>query len=62
MAGFDPAIPLEKARPYRMIGMAGSGPAMTGMSSPHPNMLKLTLRATRGSFSADGAWSMRCPT
>ena len=29
MAGLDPAIPLSKARPYHMIGIAGSSPAMT---------------------------------
>jgi hypothetical protein len=29
MAGLDPAIPLSKARPRHMIGIAGSSPAMT---------------------------------
>jgi hypothetical protein len=29
MAGLDPAIPLEKAPPCQMIGIAGSSPAMT---------------------------------
>jgi hypothetical protein len=29
MAGLDPAIPLEKARPCHVIGIAGSSPAMT---------------------------------
>jgi hypothetical protein len=29
MAGLDPAIPLIKARPCPMIGIAGSSPAMT---------------------------------
>jgi hypothetical protein len=29
MAGLDPAIPLTKARPCHMIGIAGSSPAMT---------------------------------
>jgi hypothetical protein len=29
MAGLDPAIPLNKARPCHTIGIAGSSPAMT---------------------------------
>jgi hypothetical protein len=29
MAGLDPAIPLNEARPCHMIGIAGSSPAMT---------------------------------
>jgi hypothetical protein len=29
MAGLDPAIPLIKAQPCHMIGIAGSSPAMT---------------------------------
>jgi hypothetical protein len=33
MAGLDPAIPLNKARPCHMIGIAGSSPAMTAESS-----------------------------
>jgi hypothetical protein len=39
MAGLVPAIRLNKARPCHMIGVAGTIPAMTRMSSPHPNML-----------------------
>jgi hypothetical protein len=37
MAELDPAIPLRKARPCHMIGIAGSSPAMTadGLSQPH---------------------------
>ena len=31
MAGLDPAIPLSKAQPCRLIGIAGSSPAMTRM-------------------------------
>jgi hypothetical protein len=31
MAGLDPAIPLIKARPCHMIGIAGSSPAMTAL-------------------------------
>jgi hypothetical protein len=33
MAGIDPAIPLIKARPCPMIGIAGSSPAMTAGES-----------------------------
>jgi hypothetical protein len=33
MAGLDPAIPLKKARPCHMIGIAGSSPAMTADES-----------------------------
>jgi hypothetical protein len=29
MAGLDPAIPLNKAQPCQLIGIAGSSPAMT---------------------------------
>jgi hypothetical protein len=29
MAGLDPAIPVNKARPCHIIGIAGSSPAMT---------------------------------
>jgi hypothetical protein len=29
MAGLDPAIPLTKARPCHIVGIAGSNPAMT---------------------------------
>jgi hypothetical protein len=29
MAGLDPAIPLRRARPHLIIGIAGSSPAMT---------------------------------
>jgi hypothetical protein len=29
VAGLDPAIPLMKARPRQIIGIAGSSPAMT---------------------------------
>jgi hypothetical protein len=29
MAGLDPAIPLREAPPCRIIGIAGSSPAMT---------------------------------
>jgi hypothetical protein len=39
MAGLDPAIPLKKARPCHMIGIAASSPALTGMGPPHPNTL-----------------------
>jgi hypothetical protein len=42
MAGLDPAIPLEKAPPCHMIGIAGSGPAMTGGESTSS---KLALKA-----------------
>jgi hypothetical protein len=31
VAGLDPAIPLNVARPYHMIGIAGSSPAMTAV-------------------------------
>jgi hypothetical protein len=31
MAGLDPAIPLRKARPCHIIGIAGSSPAMTAL-------------------------------
>ncbi len=36
MAGLGPAIPLTKARPCHMIGIAGSSPAMTagGYTTP----------------------------
>jgi hypothetical protein len=33
MAGLDPAISLKKARPYHIIGIAGSSPAMTAGKS-----------------------------
>jgi hypothetical protein len=45
MAGLDPAIPLMKAQPCHMIGIAGSSPAMT----------------VREFLKSNGAWSMRCP-
>jgi hypothetical protein len=38
MAGLDPAIPLRKAQPCHIIGIAGSSPAMTAdgsISSKH---------------------------
>jgi hypothetical protein len=33
MAGLDPAIPIKKAKPCHMIGIAGSNPAMTAGGS-----------------------------
>jgi hypothetical protein len=39
MAGLDPAIPLKKARLCHIIGIAGSSPAMTTVSSFHLNTL-----------------------
>jgi hypothetical protein len=39
MAGLDPAIPLRKAKPRHIIGIAGSSPAMTRVCPYHPNML-----------------------
>jgi hypothetical protein len=33
MAGLDPAIPLNQARPYDVIGIAGSSPAMTAIGT-----------------------------
>ena len=33
IAGLDPAIPLEKAPPCHMIGIAGSSPAMSAVGS-----------------------------
>ena len=36
MAGLDPAIPLIKARPCHIIGIAGSSPAMTVLLTPAP--------------------------
>jgi hypothetical protein len=36
--GFDPAIPLRKARPCHIIGIAGSSPAMTA-GDFHPDVL-----------------------
>ena len=33
MAGLDPAIPLKKAQPCHIIGIAGSSPAMTANGS-----------------------------
>jgi hypothetical protein len=40
IAGLDPAIPINLARPCPMIGMAGSSPAMT--VSNEPNVLSST--------------------
>jgi hypothetical protein len=41
MAGLDPAIPLRKALPCHMIGIAGSSPAMTaGDSTSSEHALK----------------------
>src|SRR5262249_1863938 len=46
MAGLDPAIPLSKARPCHMTGIAGSSPAMTaGECTLETTHLRLRLRA-----------------
>ena len=41
MAGLDPAIPLSKAQPCHVIGIAGSSPAMTEDGFTYPSMLEL---------------------
>jgi hypothetical protein len=41
MAGLDPAIPLKKAPPCHMIGIAGSSPAMMAYECASPKMLSL---------------------
>ncbi len=41
MAGLDPAIPLNEARPCLMIGIAGSSPAMTACESISPGQARL---------------------
>jgi hypothetical protein len=38
MAGLDPAIPLNKARPRHMIGIRRVKPGDDGENSIHPNM------------------------
>jgi hypothetical protein len=39
MAGLDPAIPLNKARPCPAIGIAGSSPAMTAAGGSNESEL-----------------------
>ena len=48
MAGLDPAIPLSKAQPCHVIGIAGSSPAMTRIGSPDPNASVAIRRSLSG--------------